>query len=74
MGQDFISHDASIVRGYAWHVYPDPATPGVLAGDNPFGTDEPPEPRSAGHAAVGRGALLAAQPEHAGDPELHRRQ
>jgi hypothetical protein len=44
MGQDFVSHDASIVRGYAWHVYPDPATPGVLAGDNPFGTDEPPGP------------------------------
>jgi len=33
-----------VVRGYAWHVYPDPATPGVLAGDNPFGTDEPPSP------------------------------
>jgi len=27
---------ATIVRGYAWHVYPDPATPGVFEGDNPF--------------------------------------
>jgi hypothetical protein len=44
MNQDFLSHDAAIVRGHAWHVYPDPATPGVLAGDNPFGADEPPSP------------------------------
>ena len=41
-GQEFAAHNASIARGWAWHVYPDPATPGVLAGDNPFGTDEPP--------------------------------
>lgn len=27
---------ATIVRGYVWHVYPDPATPGVFEGDNPF--------------------------------------
>src|SRR3982751_6162941 len=44
MNKDFLSHDAAIVRGHAWHVYPDPATPGVLAGDNPFGADEPPSP------------------------------
>ena len=42
--QEYASHNASIVRGFAWHVYPDPATPGVLAGDNPFGTEEPPGP------------------------------
>jgi hypothetical protein len=28
--------NATLVRGYAWHVYPDPATPGVFNGDNPF--------------------------------------
>ena len=33
---------ASLIRGYAWHAYPDPATPGVFAGDTPFGTDDPP--------------------------------
>ena len=38
------SGNASLVRGYAWHAYPDPATPGVFAGDNPFGTHEPPGP------------------------------
>jgi len=27
---------ATMVRGYAWHVSPDPATPGVFEGDNPF--------------------------------------
>src|SRR4051812_46679220 len=43
-GQEFAAHDASIARGWAWHVYPDPATPGVLAGDHPFGTAEPPGP------------------------------
>jgi hypothetical protein len=35
---------ASNIRGYAWHAYPDPATPGVLAGDNPFGDEEAPAP------------------------------
>jgi hypothetical protein len=45
--QEFASHNASIVRGYAWHIYPDPATPGVMAGDNPFGTEEVPDPARA---------------------------
>jgi len=27
---------ATTVRGYAWHLFPDPATPGVFEGDNPF--------------------------------------
>jgi hypothetical protein len=44
MTQQFASHNASRTRGYAWHVYPDPATPGVLAGDNPFGAGDPPGP------------------------------
>jgi len=42
--QEYASGNASLVRGRAWHVYPDPATPGVMAGDNPFGADEPPGP------------------------------
>lgn len=42
--QTFASHNASIVRGHAWHTYPDPATPGVFAGDSPFGTGEAPGP------------------------------
>jgi len=32
----------SLIKGYAWHAYPDPATPGVMAGDNPFGDEEVP--------------------------------
>jgi len=27
---------STMVRGVAWHVYPDPATPGVFEGENPF--------------------------------------
>lgn len=42
MTQEIASGNASLTRGYAWHAYPDPATPGVFAGDNPFGTQEPP--------------------------------
>src|SRR4051794_36097510 len=44
MKSEITSGNASLERGYAWHAYPDPATPGVFAGDNPFGTDEPPGP------------------------------
>jgi hypothetical protein len=38
------SAEASLVKGYVWHVYPDPAASGALAGDSPFGggdTDGP---------------------------------
>lgn len=28
--------EASITRGFAWHIYPDPATPGALEGESPF--------------------------------------
>jgi len=42
MNSEITSGNASVVRGYAWHAYPDPATPGVFAGDHPFGSDEPP--------------------------------
>jgi len=42
MNPDIAVSNSSLVRGYAWHAYPDPATPGVFAGDNPFGTDDPP--------------------------------
>lgn len=42
--REYASHDAAIIRGHCWHVYPDLATPGVMAGDNPFGTDEAPGP------------------------------
>jgi hypothetical protein len=42
MNSEITSGDASLVRGYAWHAYPDPATPGVFAGDHPFGTSETP--------------------------------
>lgn len=31
---------ATAVRGYAWHCYPDPATPGVFEGDAPFASGE----------------------------------
>lgn len=36
--------EASLVKGFAWHVYPDPATPGVLAGESPFGGQDAPSP------------------------------
>lgn len=39
-GQEFASGNASLIRGRAWHVYPDPATPGALAGDSPFSHGE----------------------------------
>lgn len=42
MNPEIASSNAPLVRGYTWHVYPDPATPGVFAGGIPFGTDEPP--------------------------------
>jgi hypothetical protein len=29
----------SKIRGYAWFIYPDQASPGAFAGDNPFGVD-----------------------------------
>lgn len=35
---------ATIVRGHAWHVYPDPASPGVFEGDNPFHPEDPRGP------------------------------
>jgi hypothetical protein len=35
---DIWTGEASLVRGYAWHVYPDPASAGALAGDSPFGS------------------------------------
>lgn len=44
MQSEIASGNASLVRGHVWHAYPDPATPGVFAGDNPFGTEEPPAP------------------------------
>jgi len=44
MKEAIATGNASLVRGYAWHAYPDSATPGVFAGDNPFGTQEPPGP------------------------------
>jgi hypothetical protein len=45
MKTESVMGHAPPVRGYVWHVYPDPATPGVFAGDTPFGSDEPPAAR-----------------------------
>jgi len=36
MHRGVTDRNATTVRGYAWHVYPDPATPGVFEGENPF--------------------------------------
>ncbi len=36
--EDVKTGEASLVRGFAWHVYPDPASSGALAADSPFGT------------------------------------
>ena len=47
--------NATLVRGYAWHIYPDPATPWCFEGDVPFavgdaeGPGRPPyDPAAAG--------------------------
>jgi hypothetical protein len=44
MKEPTATSDASLVRGYAWHIYPDPATPGALAGDSPFNAGDPRGP------------------------------
>lgn len=42
---DIRTGEASLARGFAWHVYPDPASPGALAGESPFaGGLAPPGP------------------------------
>jgi hypothetical protein len=40
MQHDDVSVSAVPFRGYAWHVYPDPASAGALAGDSPFSTGD----------------------------------
>jgi len=40
MKDDIATSDASLIRGFAWHVYPDPASPGALEGDSPFNPGE----------------------------------
>jgi hypothetical protein len=37
---DIRTGEASLIRGYAWHVYPDPASAGALAGESPFADGE----------------------------------
>ena len=39
-----VTSDSALIRGYAWHIYPDPATPGALSGDSPFNTGDPRGP------------------------------
>src|SRR5262245_32596337 len=50
MKGDTATSDASPLRGYAWHVYPDPAAPGALAADSPFAGNDP---RGPGRAPIG---------------------
>jgi hypothetical protein len=40
MKETMATSDAVPIRGFAWHVYPDPAGPGALAGDSPFNPGE----------------------------------
>jgi len=42
MKQEYTTGNATLIRGRAWHVFPDPAGSGALIGDHPFGADEPP--------------------------------
>jgi hypothetical protein len=44
MKQDNATGNASLIEGYAWHVYPDPASSGAMAGDSPFNTGDPRGP------------------------------
>lgn len=39
-----ISSHTALLRGFAWHVYPDPAASGALLGDSPFSTGDPRGP------------------------------
>ena len=39
-----VHHEAPPIRGYAWHVYADLATPGVMVGDDPFSSGDAPGP------------------------------
>ncbi len=55
MHQGATERHATLVRGYAWHIYPDPSTPGVFEGDVPFavgdarGLGRPPyDPQASG--------------------------
>jgi hypothetical protein len=43
-GQEYATGEATLTRGHAWHAYADPASPGVMTGDTPFGSDDPPGP------------------------------
>ena len=58
MHQGTTDRHATLVRGFAWHIYPDPATPGVFEGDVPFAVGNAPGP--------GRPPY---DPESAGAPE-----
>lgn len=50
MKQQYAAGSATLCRGFAWHVYPDQATPGVMAGDNPFSTGDLPNAAGSGMA------------------------
>ena len=39
MISDVAAGSGGLLRGHAWHVYPDPATPGAYDSDSPFDTD-----------------------------------
>lgn len=39
MNSDVAAGTGGLLRGHAWHVYPDPATPGAYDGDSPFDLD-----------------------------------
>ena len=55
MRPDTVAHDSSLVRGYAWHVYPDPASAGALARDDPF--SPPGHPDRGGSPPLPRGVV-----------------
>ena len=65
MKESTATSDASPIRGFAWHVYPDPASPGALEGDSPFnpgesrGPDRPPLESPPGIAAFYHGGNQA---------------
>jgi hypothetical protein len=44
MREPVAASNASLTRGYAWHVYPDPGSEGALAGDSPFNTGDTRDP------------------------------
>jgi hypothetical protein len=57
MHQGSTDRTSTMVHGYAWHIYPDPATPGVFEGDVPFAVGDAPGPGRPPYDPQGAGVV-----------------